>query len=273
MNPHIRGKLSRRSAMVAIVGLMMVAAGAHASHGTLPDGVTPIQATWLWGHHIVPDTITKDGAPYVYAYPHKDPGRIIDPPWTEVATGHIKAGTKAPAALFLHGCSGLIRGGIGYRILLMTKGYAVFEPDAFARPGYSCDSSSLAMRRDEIVYALSQIRKLPWVDQDRIVLMGNSQGGRAVARWNEPGFAAHVMLAASCKMRSDTGQRSPLAPEGVPVLSVIGSKDDYFAGKECKITRTVGGSKAVVILDAGHDIMGRPELKNAVGTFLDNCCR
>jgi dienelactone hydrolase len=273
MNAHIRATMPRRKTMAAIVGLLIAAASAHANHGALPDGVTPIEATWLWGHYIVPDTITKDGAPYVFAYPHKDSARIIDPPWTEVASEHIKSGAKAPAALFLHGCSGMIRGGIGYRILLMTKGYAVFEPDAFARPGYTCDGSSLSMRREEIAHALAQIRKLSWVDQDRIVLMGNSQGGTAVARWDEPGFAAHVILAASCTTRSDTGQRSPLAPEGVPVLSVIGSKDDYFAGKECAITRTIGGSKAVVILDAGHDIQGRPELKQAVGTFLDTCCR
>ena len=184
------------------MGLLMATGSVHSNHASPPEGVTPLEATWLWGHYIVPDTITEDGSPYVYVYPHKDSNRIIDPPWTEVAARHIKAGARAPAALFLHGCSALIRGLLGYRVLLMSEGYAIFEPDAFARPGYSCETSSLSMRREELVYALSQIRNLPWIDPDRIILMGDSQGGRTVAQWDESGFAAHIILASNCGRRS-----------------------------------------------------------------------
>jgi dienelactone hydrolase len=271
MNTDIPSRLRRFRAIVALT-LLISAGNIQAHHTGLPEGVTPIEATWLWGHYVVPDTITKDGSPYVYAYPHKESGRIIEPPWTEVAAGHIKAGAKAPAVLFLHGCSGLIRGGMGYRVLLMTEGYAIFEPDAFARPGYSCGKSSLSMRREELIYALGRIRQLPWVDQDRIILMGNSQGGKTVALWDEPGFSGHIIVAANCVSPSDTNRRSPRAPDDVAVLAVVGSRDARYGMPSCRISRKIGGSQSIVIPDAGHDIMGRPELKQAVRTFLHACC-
>jgi dienelactone hydrolase len=273
MKTHVNSSSGRFRPIAAFIGLMLVAGSVQSHHANLPNGVTPMEATWLWGHYIIPDTITRDGSPYVYAYPHKDPKRIIAPPWTEVAAGHIKADAKAPAVLFLHGCSGLIRGGLGYRILLMSEGYAVFEPDAFARPGYACEKSSLSMRREELIYALGQMRSLQWIDQERIILMGNSQGGRTVAQWDQPGFAAHIILAAGCDTHGDTNRRSPRAPDDVPVLSVMGSKDDYFADSSCQISREVGGSKSILIPGAGHDIMGHPELKQAVKAFLRACCQ
>lgn len=240
----------------------MICQPAQSDHARLPDGVTPVMATWLWGYHTIPASITKDGSPYWYAYPHTDASRINDPPWTEVAAKHIKAGAKAPAVIFLHGCSGLFRGGVGYRILLMSEGYAVFEPDAFARPGHSCDTSSSSQRREEIVYALSKIRELPWIDQDRIILMGNSQGGRTVASWDKPGFMAHVILAAPASAR---------APANVPVLAVAGVEDTYADVGFRPTSRA--GMKAILIAGAGHDILGHPELKEAIKNFLRECCQ
>ncbi len=59
----------------------------------------------------------------------------------------------------------------------------------------------------------------------------------------------------------------------MPVLAVVGSRDEYYDGSSCQISRNVGGSKSIVILDADHDIMGHPELKQAPKTFLRECCR
>jgi dienelactone hydrolase len=250
--------------MIAAVALLISSQAALADHASLPEGVTPVMATWLWGYHTIPGSITKDGSPYWYAYPHTDAARIIDPPWTEAAAEHVKAGAKAPAVLFLHGCSGLIRGGVGYRLLLVTGGYAVFEPDAFARPGHSCDTSSLEMRREEVAHALSQIRGLPWVDQDRIILMGFSQGGRTVANWEKPGFAAHVILDAPATAR---------APADVPVLAIAGAEDSYAQPHSYKTQSRAGASNSILIAGAGHGIFHFPEAKEAIRSFLRECCR
>ncbi|MFQ5953817.1 MAG: dienelactone hydrolase family protein [Kiloniellales bacterium] len=250
--------------MAAAVAFLIGSQVALADHANLPEGVTPVMATWLWGHHTIPASITNDGSPYWYAYPHTDAARIIDPPWTEVAAQHVKEGAKAPAVLFLHGCSGLIRGGVGYRILLMTEGYAVFEPDAYARPGHSCEGSSIAKRREEVAYALGQIRALPWVDQDRIVLMGFSEGGRTVGSWEEPGFAAHVILDAPATAR---------APAEVPVLAIAGAKDSYANPSSYKTQSRDGASKSILIAGADHGIFHLPEAKEAIRSFLRACCR
>lgn len=248
--------------MWALVLLTWISA--HAHHTALPEGMTEVEATWLWGYYTVPATITRDGSEYWYSYPHTDVDKIINPAWTEVAAAHIKPGAKAPAVLVMHGCSGLIRGPVAYRVFFMERGYAVFEPDSFARPGHTCNSSaSFDKRMEELGYAYDMIRNLPWVDQDRIVLMGLSEGGRAAAYWNKPGFAAHIITMNNCS----GGQ--PRAPAGTPVLAIVGEKDKYFPGSSCEVARDVEGSRSIVIPDAPHGILGYLETEQAIEEFLD----
>ena len=212
----------------------------------------------------MPASITRDGTPYWYGYAHTDVDKINDPTWTDVAETHITPGAKAPAVLIMHGCGGIIRSPVAYRVLFMKRGYAVFEPDAYARPGHTCDfDNSLDKRTDELSYAYERIRNLPWVDPDRIVLMGLSEGGRTVAFWDKPGFAAHIITMANC----DGGP--PHAPAGTPVLAIAGEKDEYFAGTSCKISRTTPGSKSIVIPGAPHGIIDYPETAQAIEVFLN----
>jgi dienelactone hydrolase len=242
---------------------------AYANHATLPDGVTPVMATWLWGYYTVPESITKDGSPRLYSYPHTDAARINDPPWTVVAARHMVAGAKAPAILRMHGCSGISRGPIGDRVFLMSEGYAIFEPDSFARPGRQpCLGGNQLILHEEIGYALGKIRELSWVNHERIILMGVSEGGRAVAGWEKPGFAAHVILAMGC---SGSSNLRPRAPDGVPVLAMVGG-EDHRALSRCEVSSDIGGSKSIVIPGAPHSIMDRREVRDALELFLSKCC-
>ncbi len=244
---------------LVLLGLTFVSFPGQAHHTVLPEGMSEVEATWLWGYYTIPASITLDGSPYWYSYAHTDVNKINNPAWTEVAAGDLKPGAKAPAVLLLHGCSGLARGPAPRRLLLMKWGYAIFQPDSFARPGRTCNRTTLFKRMEELDYALKMIRGLPWVDQDRVILMGISQGGAAVATWGQPGFAAHIILEHDC------GGRKSKAPEGTPVLAVIGEKDDYTPGSNCKIDPKAGGSKSIVIPDAGH-VLDFPE--KAVEAFL-----
>jgi dienelactone hydrolase len=245
-----------------LIAFMLSIAPVRAHHTALPEGMTEVQATWLWGFHTVPASITRDNSPYWYSYPHTDVEQIDNPAWTDVALKQIRPGAKAPAVLMLHGCTGLARGPAPTLLLLMKRGYAVFAPDSFARPGRTCNMNTLYKRTEELAYALDKIQQLPWVDSDRIVLMGVSQGGATVAQWDKPGFQAHVILADNC------GGRQPPAPSGTPVLAVVGENDDYFAGSSCDITRTIKGSKSIVIAGANHDVVDLPESQAAIGKFL-----
>ena len=240
----------------------------HSYHVKLPEGMTPVQATWLWGHHSIPGDITKSGTPYWYVYPHTDVIQITNPVWSDVASKHIKPGAKAPAVLFLHGCSGMSYGTTEYRRFFIETGYAVFEPDSFARfgpgPGVkSCGGNSFRARTEEVEQALIEIRKLDWVDQKQVFLMGSSEGGRVVAGWSKDGFAGHIILATACW---DQKGLIPSAPKNVPVLAVVGEKDSN--GERCQTRSHARGSRSIVINGAGHVILDYPETGKAIADFL-----
>jgi dienelactone hydrolase len=235
----------------------------QAHHTALPEGMSKEQAAWLWGYHTIPASITLDGSPYWYGYNHTDVNKIDNPAWSQVAKGHIKSGAKAPAVLMMHGCSGIIRSPAAYRVFLMELGFAVIEPDSFARPGHTCKYGALDARTADLDHAYKMLRQLPWVDQNRIVLMGISQGGAAVARWDQPGFAAHIILANNC----DGGK--PRAPEGIPVVAVVGEEDEHSKGSSCDVKRKIKGSQSVVIPNAPHGIIDYPEAEQAMKQMFE----
>ncbi len=247
----------------AVFSTILSATPVGAHHTPLPADMGEIQATWLWGLYTVPASITVDNSPYWYSYLHTEVDRINNPAWTEVAGKHIRPGAKAPAVLLLHGCAGLARGPDALRVFLMRQGYAIFEPDSFARPGRSCNRTTLFKRTEELAYALEMIRQLSWVDRERIALIGVSQGGAAVAQWGEPGFSAHIILADNC------GGEKPAAPGDTPVLVIVGEKDVLSRGVNCDIRSHSGRSSLVIIPEAGHEVTDVPETLTFISEFLN----
>ena len=254
---------TRRTSLInVLVVALLTNTSTFAHHSAVSEGMSEAEAAWLWGYHTVPASITHDGSPYWYGYAHTDVEKINNPAWTKVAAGHIKPGVKAPAVLVMHGCSGLIRSPTAYRVFFMEHGYAVFEPDSFARPGHMC-GSGFAKRKEDLGHAYKMIRDLPWVDHKRIILMGISEGGAAVANWDQSGFAAHIILANNC------GGGQPHALAGIPVLAVVGEKDEYYAVSSCKVTRKIKGSKSIVIPGAPHGILDYAETEQAIEALLN----
>lgn len=251
----------------SVVGMVIIAASGLAACRTLPEGVTPVMATWRYGDYAIPSTFTKSGNIEKF---NASPG---DPLWTTSAEKKLKPGVKVPVVLYLHGCGG-IHEGYQYQRLLLAQGYAVFMPDSFKRPGRrKCREEGtlwqrVRMRTEELEYALDRIRELPWVDQKRIILMGHSEGGNTTDNWSKPGFAAHIIIGSACTLVGG----KPAAPEGVPVLAMVGEYDEFRPGMSCKVKRTVGGSKSIIIPGAPHRIAGYPETQEAIKVFLRQCC-
>lgn len=147
-------------------------------------------------------------------------------------------------------------------------------PDSFKRLGRrECGQEGdlryrVSLRTEEVEYALERIRELPWVDQKRIILMGFSEGGNTTDNWSKPGFAAHIIIGSACTLVGG----EPAAPEGVPVLAIVGEYDEYRPRQSCKVKRTVGGSKSITIPRAPHSIAEYTETQEAIKVFLSQCC-
>lgn len=235
---------------------------------TLPTGVTPVQATWLYGRYIIPPNFTKSNSVQTL---HQKVGQSD---WTQLASLTLKKNVKVPVVLYLHGCKGMHGQSKIYSQLLISEGYAVFMPDSFQRPGREqCRAEGtllerVALRTQEVEYALKQIRKISWVDQKHIILMGFSEGGNTADNWSKPGFAGVLIMGSACTLVGG----KPATPTGIPVLAIVGSNDDFRPGLSCKINRNEGISKSIVIQGAGHKVAQYPMTKQEIHLFLHKCC-
>jgi len=225
-------------------------------------------ATWLYGEHTLPASATVSGSNEIYT-------PLLDERLEKEQTRKlVKSGVTIPAAIYMHGCAGITSEAYNYRELMLSQGYAFFMPDSFARPGRVklCGqggmSERVAMRQREVDIALKAVRKLPWVDQKRLVLMGFSEGGNTTDSWYTADFAGLIVLGSAC---TNSGG-SPSAPGSVPVLAIVGEIDEYRPGMSCTIDRTVGGSKSIVIPGASHRISQEDETTEAIRKFLGQCC-
>ena len=173
-----------------------------------------------------------------------------------------------PAVIFLHGCKGWNNRQARVMDLINDNGFTTFSPNSFARPGRKrkCGKvgrSTLNLRFNEIRYALKQIRKLPWIDQSRLVLAGFSEGGLAAARYTGGEFKAVIVMGWGCR-RGILG-----APNHVPVLNIVG-KNDYetrWGNRLCNVGSRPN-SKAVHV-EAGHDISQDPASGDQINVFLE----
>ncbi len=141
---------------------------------------------------------------------------------------------KRPTVIFSHGCAGLGRGNLRYMRLLARAGYAVVAPDSFARRyrPETCDPSQHRgikgaphrrvnqMRQEEIHHAAYRVRRIRWVDQKNLFLMGHSQGGTAAASYEGDGFKAHVTSGSVC-------WRGVRSPRGTPILALYSEDDPW----------------------------------------------
>lgn len=188
-----------------------------------------------------------------------------------------------PVVVFLHGCSGLHG---GYRVdisFLRDLGYAVVAPDSFSRAfkPKSCDWRSksagshpgvVGFRLAEAAYAVERVRRFPWVDPDRIVLMGQSEGGLTTANYIGDDVAARVILGWTCQI--------PWPPlwgvkgeQEIPVLSVVSDGDRWFdrwflRGHCGEDMDGFADARSVVIEGRTHHVLRQEAAREAVATFL-----
>lgn len=168
-----------------------------------------------------------------------------------------------PAVVILHDCSGLGPGSSGapgrWSRELVARGYVVLMPDSFTtrgHPGGVCTDASRsrgevgpARRVVDAYAALAHARSLPFVDGQRVGVMGGSHGGSTtlavmaapesggepLARERRGGFAAAVALYPGCRaaLGSWRGDGGGSYRALAPLLILIGEKDDWTPAAPC----------------------------------------
>ena len=180
-----------------------------------------------------------------------------------------------PAIVVMHDCSGLGLRSSGapnrWADELVRHGYVVAIPDSFTTRGHAggvctvppqqrhADTSARSRAHDAYA-ALAYLRALPYVDGQRVGIIGGSHGGSTVlatmaapssdteplAHEKHGGFAAAVALYPACPPPR-AGGASPVYKPIAPVLILIGEKDDWTPAEPC---RTLVDAAA----EAGHPL-------------------
>ena len=171
-----------------------------------------------------------------------------------------------PAVVLAHGCSGLERNtshrtvwrGLGrHAALLNENGYVTLILDSFGprriTDGCQTGAKYYFLQVNDAHAALDHLASLPFVDGDRIGLVGLSLGGGTALRLAARGFG-----------RAGPGYRAVVAyypycsdyfvEFELPVLILIGSDDDWTPARLCRAIASRDPDRIVLVVypDAHH---------------------
>ena len=198
----------------------------------------------------------------------------------------VELDKKYPVVVYLHGCTGpWPEHDNRWADEFKGLGYVTVQLNSFARPGRvaNCDPKrrrginqfpqAYEYRQQEIDYALGQLKKLPWVDQDRIVLVGFSEGGIASAQTSQR-FRAVVILGWTCthlwQYNYINGVKSP---KDVPILAVAYKDDVWRKGTlnegRCASRAPNHNIIQVDLVGVEHEVYSNPTGRTAVLEFLE----
>jgi dienelactone hydrolase len=175
-----------------------------------------------------------------------------------VATGPAPAGPEItatltrpagegpfPAIVLAHTCAGINAHTELWTKRLVGWGYVVIAPDSFRPRGVTevClrgNAVSANQRVADMMGALEFLATLPFVQHDRIGLIGHSHGGWTAMRSAQQPYrlAAHGLRAVVayypfCQAAFDT-------EVDVPLLILVGDKDDWTPASNCRRLQAAG---------------------------------
>ena len=200
-----------------------------------------------------------------------------------------------PAVVIAHDCSGLGPKSSGgpkrWAEQLVPQGYVVLIPDSFTPRGFPdgvClanvrgrESIDYPQRAADVLGALAALRTLPYVDGNRVGIMGASHGGSTtlmtlsapvggfLAEAKENGFVAGIALYPRCdaaygewSVMRQGGTRGPMSAHFgtykplVPLLILAGELDDWTPAEPCRQmverSRAAGHAISIVVYPNAH---------------------
>lgn len=247
------------SAVAAAAALVSMTISAQASGG--------VDAAWVNATVSIPQHVTASGK---FCRGRASARQIA------ACIADVKPSARTPAIIFMHGCDGMNK---DFVAALGNTGLPVFAPDSFAAGGRKQDcrvgadkKSILRLRLKEAAYAVKQAAALEWVDENRIILAGFSEGGVTAALYEHGGVKAKMIFGWSCNSL-DPWWRGVRGPASVPVLAVVGAQDEYHQNRsnrgDCgKFIAERKNSRSVVIPRAPHNIVRYEETRAAIANFV-----
>jgi dienelactone hydrolase len=179
-----------------------------------------------------------------------------------------------PAIIYLHGCHGLGKGARKrFSDLFTGWGYVSLAVDSFATRGIeqACDRP-MPDRQADAWGSLLYLSKLPFVDRERIAVVGSSQGGIVTMRlvsthgvklFDVPdglNFKAAVAFYPICSVASEQ-----LA---IPTLILIGELDDWTPAKNCEqwmgLRKERGAPVKLIVYPGAYHAFDFPGLRNGL---------
>ena len=152
-----------------------------------------------------------------------------------------KSDLKYPVVLYLHGCFGIsYRHDNVWAKIINDIGFAVVIPDSFARPGRKSNCSYEAKRQvagfiqapryraQEIALAVEKLKQLDWVDQNRVFIMGHSEGGQATAKSPYDYFKGAIISGWTCTVAGHPEQDGIDIPKETPILVIVTRNDEWL---------------------------------------------
>lgn len=260
---------------IAVVFCLLFAqAEAHEIKGSVLDA-TPgnLEKTWKAAHFVLPAALTGG---------QRQEGLVPDMPALD--------GKHVPVVVIMHGSSGVAGFIKEYQNWLADDlGLVSIAPDSLAIPDRLTYTSPIAkevyerlhaLRLAELENALAKVQGYPWVDRNRIVVIGTSEGSVPVARLPGTLPVGRVMYSWSCETNYFVDQPKIEIPPETPVLSVIASRDPYFSpdsplNKDMTVKGTCADAlknykdATITILSTDkHTIMNFPQARDITAAFL-----
>ena len=145
------------------------------------------------------------------------------------------------AIIYLHGCGGLSENARRYIAQLMTGwGYVSLAVDSFATRGIKNACTELVpVRTGDALGALSYLSNLPFVDSQRIAVVGSSQGAIVAMELASTDQAKIFEVPQGQKFRAAVAYYPlcGIASDELlfPMLILIGELDDWTPAKGCEL--------------------------------------
>jgi dienelactone hydrolase len=164
-----------------------------------------------------------------------------------------------PAVVLMHSCGGIRPYHLHWAEQLQAQGYVALVVDSFGPRGIQtvCDNLALSSqmvqreRVDDAYGALAHLKSLPYVDGERVALMGWSHGAGValiapLKNRPEGAFMATVALYPYC-------YKEITKPVGRPTLILVGEWDDWTPADRCQaMVKSYGGPVELKVFPATY---------------------